>query len=62
MIQKIITALDGLKTYIVATTAFLTLVAYAMGLFDKDTLELFMMFLASGGLVTLRAGIAKSSK
>ena len=58
--KKATNFLDGKKTYILGTIALIIIGANLFGLISNEVANTFLGVIGFGGLVTLRAGIAKS--
>lgn len=57
IIEKMITALQGYKTYIIAVLTGAVTVLYALGKIDEATRDMLLGLLGSGGLATVAAKI-----
>lgn len=55
---KIISFLEGKKTYIMGTLGILTVVAYLLHFVDANTADTLLTVFGFGGLITLRSAIA----
>lgn len=62
MIQEILKALSGNKTYMVAALMGLASFAFAAGMIDQATFIAIQGVLFPGGLAALRAGVEKGGR
>ncbi len=60
--MKIITFLEGKKTYIISGLALCVIGSHLLGFIDIDTTAAILSALGFGGVATLRDAIAKSGK
>lgn len=54
--------LSGKKTYIIGVAAIVTIAGYLFGVVDAETANTLLGLLGFGGLITLRAGLAKATR
>jgi hypothetical protein len=62
MVNKVVTVLDGLKTYIAVAAAVASVLGYAFGAYDREVMEILLSLFGLGSVAALRHGIAKSQK